>query len=141
MIITESVIIHAPVKKVWDVFVTFTCWADWNKVLMEVTSRSSCLTAGEVFSCCIRPYFIPVDFSAQVISVEQEKKIVWTASRFGISSVHEFLFEERPEGTEMTSRETFAGLPVALGAGFFFREKVRKLTLSFLEDLRAAAGA
>jgi hypothetical protein len=141
MVITESVIIHAPVKKVWDAFVTFTCWADWNKVLVDVTSRTSCLAAGEGFSCCIRPYFLPVYFSPQVISVEPQRKIVWTVSRFGISSVHEFLFEERPEGMAMISRETFTGLPVALGAGFFFRKKVRRLTLSFLDGLRTAAGA
>ena len=141
MIISESVIIHAPVKKVWDVFVTFTCWADWNKVLMDVKSRSACLAGGEGFSCSIRPYFFPVYFSPEVIHMEPQRKIVWSASKFGISSVHEFFFEERPEGTEIISRETFSGLPVALGAGFFFRKKVRQLTLSFLDGLRTTAGA
>jgi hypothetical protein len=139
MIIEESVIIRAPLKKVWDVFVSFSCWADWNRVLTDVRSQSASLTDGQGFSCCIRPYLFPVYFSPVVTRVEPQRKIVWTASMYGISSVHEFSFDETPEGVVLVSRENFSGLPMLFGAGRFIRDKVRKLTVSFLDDLRMAA--
>jgi len=139
MIIEESVLIHAPVKRVWDVFVTVTCWADWNRVLTDVRAQNACLTDGKGFSCCIRPYLFPVYFTPRITSVEPNRKIEWTASRFGISSMHEFVFDETPEGVLLASREVFSGLPVLFGAGFFIRDKIRQLTISFLDDLRAAA--
>ena len=139
MIIEESMVIHAPLEKVWDVFVSFTCWADWNRVLTDVRSHSASLTEGQAFSCSIRPYLLPVDISPVVTRVEPLRKIVWTASMYGISSVHEFFFDETPEGVMVESRERFRGLPMLFGAGRFFEEKVRQLTVSFLDGLRMAA--
>ncbi|NJD55119.1 MAG: hypothetical protein FIA94_01795 [Nitrospirae bacterium] len=139
MIIEESVIIHAPLDKVWDVFVSFSCWADWNRVLTDVRSQSAMLTRGQGFSCSIRPYTFPVDISPVVTSVEPRRKIVWTASMYGISSVHEFSFDETTEGVVVSSRESFAGLLMLFGAGRFFEDKVRQLTVSFLDGLRTAA--
>jgi len=141
VIIEESMLIHAPVKRVWDVFVTFTCWADWNRVLTDVNAHNVCLAEGKGFRCCIRPYFFPVNFSPHVTLVETHKKIIWTATKYGISSEHEFLFEEIPDGMNIVSRETFSGFPILLGAGFFIKNQVRQLTISFLDGLRIAAEA
>lgn len=139
MVIQESVLIHASIEKVWDVFVSFTCWADWNRVLTDVRSHSPSLTEGQAFSCSVRPYLLPVDISPVVTRVEPLRKIVWTASLYGISSVHEFLFDEAPEGVAVESRERFTGLPLLFGARRFFEDKVRQLTVSFLAGLRVAA--
>jgi len=139
MVIQESVLIHASLEKVWDIFESFTCWADWNRVLTDVRSHSARLTEGQAFSCSIRPYLFPVDISPVVTSVEPLRKIVWTASMYGISSVHEFSFDETPEGVVAESRERFNGLPLLFGTGRFFEENVRQLTVSFLEGLRVAA--
>ena len=108
-------------------------------MLTDVRSQNACLTDGQGFSCCIRPYLFPVYFSPEVTQIEPNRKIVWTASKYGISSVHEFFFDETPEGVVIASREVFTGLPVLLGAGFFIRDKIRQLTVSFLDDLRMVA--
>ena len=141
MVIEESLIIHAPVKKAWDVFVNLTCWADWNRVLTDISTNQMCLTDGSGFRCCMRPYFFTVYFEPQVSEIVPYKKVVWTAGKFGISSVHEFLFEERSEGVEIISREKFTGIPVLLGAMLFLQARIRELTVSFLDGLRQAAEA
>jgi hypothetical protein len=141
MVIEESLIIRAPVKKTWDVFVDLTCWADWNRVLTDISASDMCLTDGSGFRCCMRPYFFTVYFEPKVSEVIPYRKVVWTAGKFGISSLHEFLFEERPEGVEIISRERFKGVPVLLGAMLFLEGKIRELTVSFLDGLRQAAEA
>jgi len=139
MIMEESVLIHAPLEKVWDVFVSFSCWADWNRVLTDIRSQSASLTDGQGFSCSIGPYLFPISISPVVTSVEPRRKIVWTASMYGISSVHEFFFDETSEGVVIVSRERFTGIPLLFGFGRFMSDKIRQMTVSFLDGLRMAA--
>ena len=139
MVIEESVTVRAPLEKIWEVFVSFACWADWNRVLTDIRSPHDCLTGGQEFGCCMRPYLFPVYFSPKVTHVEPKRRIVWTASKYGISSEHEFFFNETSEGVVISSREVFSGFPLVFGAGLVIRRKVTQLTVSFLEGLRRAA--
>lgn len=139
MIIDESVTINAPLARVWNMFRDLTCWADWNTILSKVSSAEALLTEGGNFSCCIRPYLFPIYFQPQVIEIVPMKKIVWTGRKYFITSLHEFLFEEGPEGVLIRSRETFRGLPILLGGFLFPRQRLTKLTISFLYDLKTAS--
>ncbi len=141
MIIEETINITAPLERVWDVFMDLTCWADWNTILTEVSSAETCLIEGGKFNCCIRPYAFAVYFQPKVVEVIPKKKIVWTGSKYWITSLHEFFFEETPGGALIRSREKFSGLPVRLGGFLFPRKKLTALTTSFLEDLKQAAEA
>jgi len=141
MVIEESIMVHAPVKRVWDMFVDLTCWADWNRVLTDISASDMCLADGSGFRCCMRPYFFTVYFEPKVSEVVPYEKVVWTAAKYGISSVHDFLFEVRPEGVEIISREKFRGVPILFGAMVFLEDKIRELTVSFLDGLRKAAEA
>jgi uncharacterized protein YndB with AHSA1/START domain len=141
MIIEETITIKAPLSRVWNLFHDLTCWADWNTILNDVKSAETCLIEGGKFSCCIRPYAFPVYFQPKVIEIVPEKKIVWTGRKYWISSLHEFFFEEKIEGTIIRSREVFSGLPIILGGFLFPRQRLTGLTTSFLEDLKRASEA
>jgi len=141
MIIEETINITASLERVWEVFMNLTCWADWNTILTNVSSAETCLTEGGKFSCCIRPYAFPVYFHPKVVEVIPKKKIVWTGRKYGISSLHEFFFEETSDGAIIKSRETFWGLPIRLGRVVFPKQKLRALTTSFLDDLKRASEA
>lgn len=141
MIIEETITINASLSKVWNLFLDLTCWADWNTILRDVSSAEACLREGGKFSCCIRPYAFPVYFQPRVNEVIPEKKIVWTGSKYRVSSLHEFYFEEHGEGTIIRSRETFSGLPIILGGFLFPKKTLTGLTISFLEDIKRAAEA
>ncbi len=141
MVIEESITVRAPAKKVWDLFVNLTCWADWNRVLTDISATDMCLADGSGFRCCMRPYFFTVYFEPKVKEVVLYSRVVWTAAKYGISSVHEFLFEERPEGVQIISRERFRGFPVLLGAMIVLKPKIRELTVAFLDNLKKAVEA
>ena len=141
MVIEETITINAPLSKVWHLFLDLTCWADWNSILGDVMSAETCLIEGGKFSCCIRPYAFPIYFQPKVVEVIPEKKIVWTGRKYGVSSLHEFFFEETPEGSLIRSREIFSGLPIILGGFLFPKQKLTGLTISFLDDLKRASEA
>ncbi len=141
MLIEETINITAPLERVWDVFLNLTCWADWNTILTNVSSAETCLIEGSKFSCCIRPYAFSIYFQPKVIEVIPNKKIVWTGRKYGVSSLHEFFFDETPDGSLIRSRENFSGLPIRVGGFLFPRKKLTALTTSFLEDLKQASEA
>ncbi len=141
MLIEETVDISAPLARIWDVFMDLTCWADWNTILTNVSSPEDRLTEGRVFSCSIRPYAFPINFQPRVVEVNPKKKIVWTGTKYGITSHHEYFFEETAGGVIVRSRERFSGLPLLLGGFLFPKLKIRDLNALFLHDLKRAAEA
>ena len=138
--IDEQIHIAAPVERVWDTFTDLTCWQDWNTVLTQVEGRdgASLLVAGR-FRSCIRPYAVPVFFEARIEEVVPLKRVLWTARRFGLQGRHEFLFEPEADGVLVGSREVLTGFPVVLGGFFFPIGRFRRITSTFLRDLKAGA--
>jgi hypothetical protein len=58
--------------------------------------------------------------------------------KYGLSSEHELLFEERPGGMNIVSSLTFSGFPILLETAVFIRHQVRQHTILFLHGLRMA---
>jgi hypothetical protein len=141
MLIEEAIDITAPLSQVWDVFMDLTCWADWNTILTNVSSPEAGLTEGRIFSCSIRPYAFPINFQPRVVEIIPKKKIVWTGRKYGITSHHEYFFEETAGGVIIRSRERFSGLPLLIGGFLFPKQKIRLLNTLFLNDLKRAAEA
>lgn len=140
MIIEESVIILAGVRKVWETFVDLSCWENWNTVLGAVSNGpDGRIAGGSRFACVVRPFVLPVYFEPLVEEVVPCRKIIWTARKYGISARHEFLFDGDEERTTVMSRETFAGLPFMLAGRLFPAWRIRELTVSLLHDLKSAA--
>ena len=139
MTIEESVLINADIKHIWKTFTVLTCWADWNTVASKVGSGSGRIEEGERFTFCLRPFSVPIIIEPKIEEVVPRERVVWTGTKFGILSRHEFLFQQATNGVLVTSRETFRGLPLLFG-GFTFPEgTVRKLTIGMLNDLKKAA--
>ena len=139
MVIRESIAIRAPIIKVWKVFTDLTCWADWNTVLKDVRAESPAITRGSQFQCCIRPFALPLYFEPKVEEVVPFERVCWTGEKFGISSIHEFLFQTHGDTVTVVSEEVFSGLPVTVAGRLFPKWKLVALTREFLEDLRKAA--
>ena len=138
--IDEHIHVAAPVERVWETFTDLTCWQDWNSVLTQVEAGGeACLLAGGRFRCCIRPYAVPVFFEARIEEVVPLKRVLWTARRFGLQGRHEFLFEPEAEGVLVVSREVLTGFPVLLGGLFFPVGRFKRITSTFLRELKAGA--
>jgi hypothetical protein len=139
MIIEESVLIDADLKDIWRTFIDLSCWADWNTMAGKATSVSGRIDEGERFSFCLRPFSVPIVIEPKIKEVVPREKVVWTGTKFGIFSRHEFLFQQVANGVLVTSRETFRGLPLLFGGVTFPEGTVRKLTVGMLKDLKKAA--
>jgi ligand-binding SRPBCC domain-containing protein len=139
MIISESILIEAPVKKVWNIFTDLTCWKDWSTVFSDVSYESDRLTEGENFKFCIRPFSFPLQIEPVVEEMLPEQRIVWSGSKHGIRARHEFLFAERNGKTLLTSREIFK---LNWMKRLFFhipRKRLHKLSVLMLQDLKYAS--
>jgi len=139
MVIEESVLINAELKEIWETFTDLTCWADWNTVASKAASDSGRLEEGEKFTFCLRPFAVPIHIEPKIEEIVSRKKVVWTGTKFGIFSRHEFLFQQVANGVIVTSRETFRGLSLLFGGIAFPESTVRELTVGMLRDLKSAA--
>lgn len=138
MIISESIVINAPLTKVWDNFTDLTCWKEWSTVMSNVSSETERLTEGKSFKFCIRPFTFPVNVEPVVEELITEQRIVWTGSRHGIKARHEFLFEEKNGKTLLTSNELFK---INWFKRLFFhipKKRLHRLSVLMLQDLKDA---
>jgi hypothetical protein len=139
-VIEEFVTINAGIKKVWELFADLSCWHKWNTIVTIVSSgEKGTIAEGTSFTCLILPLVFLVPLKPLVEEVVPCKKIVLSGHRFGIRARHEFLFEGSGGETIVTSRETFAGMPVVLPTWIFLEMRIKKLTGDMLHDLKMAA--
>jgi hypothetical protein len=139
MVIEESILILSPIEKVWNIFTDLTCWSKWNTVLENLSSESPRIAEGGGFRFCIRPFVIPVSFEPVIEEVVPGKKVTWRGEKFGITAVHEYIFQETEQGVSVISRETFSGNTISLSGILFSMGRLKELTLTLLKDLKEAA--
>ncbi|MBS1111997.1 MAG: hypothetical protein H6Q95_289 [Nitrospirae bacterium] len=138
MLISESIVINAPLKKVWHTFTDLTCWKKWSTVVSNVSSETERLTEGKSFKFCIRPFTFPLNIEPVVEEMVPGQRIVWSGSRHGITARHEFLFEEKNGKTLITSHEIFR---INWFKRLFFnipKKRLHKLSVLMLQDLKFA---
>jgi hypothetical protein len=141
MVIEESILVSADPDKVWKIFTDLTCWAGWNTVTTRAACRTGRLEEGIRFTFSIRPFSVPITVKPKIVEIVPGEKVVWSGSKFGIFSRHEFLFQQVANGVLVTSRETFRGVPILLARRTFPKKTIRQLTIEMLQDLKKAAEA
>ncbi|MBI5055030.1 MAG: SRPBCC domain-containing protein [Nitrospirae bacterium] len=138
MVISESILINAPLKQVWDTFTDLTCWRDWSSVLSNVSFENERLTEGKSFKFCIRPFSFPMNIEPVVEELVTGQRLVWSGTKHGITARHEFIFEEKNGKTLLTSREIFK---LNWLKRIFFhvpKKRLHKLSVIMLRDLKHA---
>lgn len=138
--IDESVLIEAPREVAWGAFTDLTCWADWSSVLSRVRpGAAGRLAAGAGFTCCLRPFLVPVPFSVRVEVVDPPSRLLWVGARWGVRGRHWFRFSEQGGMTRCESSEDLSGPTVTLAGPLFPLWRFRGLTRRFLVELKAEA--
>ena len=139
MIIEDSILIHAPIERVWDTFTDLTCWKDWSTVLGNVTADTKTLTKGKRFKFCLRPFDLPLNVEPIVEEVMLHERIVWSGSKHGIHARHEFIFQQADNGILLKSIETFSGNILKVFGFAFPAQKMKDLTLLMLHEVKEAS--
>lgn len=138
MMISESIIINAPLKQVWDIFTDLACWQDWSTVLSNVSFETERLTEGKSFQFCIRPFSFPMNIEPVVEELVMGQRLVWSGTKHGITARHEFLFEEKNGKTILTSRESFKLNRLKRLFFHISKKRLHKLSVLMLRDLKYA---
>ncbi len=141
MVIEESVVIHASIEKVWDIFTDLTCWKNWCSVIEDVSANEKRLEEGNSFKCCIRPFDIPMNLEPLVEEVVPLKRIVWIGKKHGVSARHEFTFQIKKGQVLLTSREAFTGLFMSPLRFLFPKKKLQEISVMMLKEIKKAAEA
>lgn len=140
MEIEESIIIHAPIERVWATFTDITRWKHWNRVLKKVSSeKTEILAAGGKIKFYIYPFHFPVFLEPEIQEVILNKRVTWSSGKYGVSARHEFNFEDGENGVLVISREVLKGIPIKTMRFLFPKSRLKELTASFLADLKRAA--
>jgi len=139
MLIEESIIIHAPIDKVWETFTNLTCWRKWNTVMENVCAGEKRLSRGGEISCSFRSVIFPVKATIKIEEVNPHKYIVWSAQKKGFFSRNVFTFQNNEKGVIVTSRETFNGFVVKVFGFLVPKKKMRTLIQTFLKNIKTAS--
>ena len=139
MVIEESIVIHAPLDKVWKTFTDLTCWEEWNTVMENICTGEKCLSHGAEISCSFRPFLFPVKAAIKIEEVTPYKCIVWSTQKKGFFARNIFTFQSNKKGVMVTSRENFNGLVVKVFGFLFPEKKMRTLIQTFLKNIKTAS--
>jgi len=117
--IEESIVIHAPAERVWDILIRFEQYPDWNPFIRRAHGR---IAPGEFLKLLLKiPDGLPMRIRPRLLSVVPGKEIRWRGS-LGVQGLfdgeHRFLIHpEAPEITRFSQNEEFRGVLVPLVGG------------------------
>ena len=139
MILTESIVIKAPLKKIWQTFTDLTCWSDWNTVMKDVDPKEDAIAHGRSIRCSFRPFFFPIRVKMKIEKVVPYEAIIWSAKKKGLKARHELLFQPQNNTVTVVSRETFSGVLTKAYGLLLPKKKMTHLKKIFLKELKQAS--
>lgn len=111
MQINTSIIIHANIEKVWNFFIQFEYYSNWNPFIKSITGK---IEKGNRFKVELGG----MKFEPTVLVFEKQKEFTWLGQLFfkGLfDGQHQFLFIDNGDGTTtFHQNESFSGILVPI---------------------------
>lgn len=134
---SSSVQIEVPPADVWRVFADISRWTDWCSVCLKAD-------AGEGFDWSVnqrialrfRMAGVGVPFNVGITASEPGKRIAWASTKFSVTAVRTFTFEEAAPGSTLVTDHKLFTSPVLPLRLFYPRPVIRRMTESMLVDLK-----
>jgi hypothetical protein len=111
-----SIHIEASPAVVWETISDIGSWPRWNPDVAEA-SLEGALAPESTFTWKAGPGRI----RSTLVEVDPPRNIAWTGKTMGIHAIHVWHIEPVGDGVELTTRESWTGLPVRL-----FRSAMQK---------------
>lgn len=131
----HSISIDAPLAEVWALHTGVESWPSWNADISEAHLHGQ-FEVGSTFDWTRHNF--PV--TSVIYAIEPGHRILWGGPASGITGIHEWLFDETPEGVTITTTESFAGAPVDADVSGMQATLDGSLTSWLAEIKRAAEG-
>ncbi len=123
--------IEAPLATVWDLHADVNGWTGWHPDITEAHLAGP-LEPGASFHWS--------SYGFAVTSTVYEVAVFWGGTAGGITGIHEWIFEETDGSVHVTTKESFAGDPVAADPSQMQRTLDQSLA-AWLAAMKAAAEA
>ena len=107
VIARHEIDIEAPLDGVWKLHVDVNAWPIWQT---DITAAhiNGALEPGVSFDWTSYGFSV----TSTVYDVTEQTRVLWGGTSGGITGVHEWLFNETPDGVNVITSESFAGEPV-----------------------------
>ncbi len=120
-----ELLIDAPPDQVWSILTNISEWSRWNPGVNRVVVGGA-IEAGTEFTW--RDGRVPI--ASRLVTVESERRIVWTGRSLGMDAVHVWGFEARDDGVMVHTEESLDGTLARWFQGRMQEMLQRKLTES-----------
>lgn len=128
---SQSIIVHAPAQKLWDVLVDFDKWSEWNTDI-KWAKLSGDLKTGNTFEWNIKG----TTLKSEIQLVNEPETLVWTGKAMGIKAIHVWKLEAaEKDQTILTTEESMQGVSTL----FYSHLKLHNTLLHWLSQLKQRA--
>jgi uncharacterized protein YndB with AHSA1/START domain len=136
-IIEETVHIDAPPGAVWSLLTDPASWPQWCSVIADAEGPATGVRKGSPIRFTL--YIMGVRFTVEptIEVVQKNTRLVWSGTKFGVRSRHEFRFSSTSGKTRLESFERLWGIPTLIPG--FPLSHLKKLTHIMLTELKQAA--
>jgi uncharacterized protein YndB with AHSA1/START domain len=100
----STIVIDAPIDRIWSLVVDVDRWPSWNKAVQSARLDGD-VAPGSVFKWTSGGFGVTSTFR----TVQPMTHLSWTCVAFGAHAVHSWLFEPTARGVKVTTTETFDG--------------------------------
>ena len=125
--------IAAPRARVWRLHTAVNDWPKWHS---EITAAEMTADFERGSSFDWTSYGFPV--TSTIYSVDEGSQVLWGGTAGGMTGVHEWAFDETPDGVRVTTTESFASEPVEADLDSM-QSMLDQSLVSWLAHLKAAA--
>ncbi|WP_128379037.1 SRPBCC family protein [Streptomyces cavernae] len=133
VIVELQTTINADPETLWHLHTAVNEWPTWNPGIDKALLRGD-FAEGSVFDW----ETAGLSISSTVMEVQPQRRTVWGGPAHGIEGVHVWTFEPTPEGTVVTTQESWAGAPVDADPEGM-RAALEGSLLAWLDALKEAA--
>lgn len=100
----KEILIHAPVKMVWQIQTDIENWSKWQPDITS-TKLEGTLAAGTTFRWKAKG----LNIVSTLHTVKPHQQIGWTGISLGMFAIHNWTFEARGETTLVNTEESLSG--------------------------------
>lgn len=112
VIVVGSVLVEASPETVWQLLADVRAWPAWNRAVREARLEGPFAPGSR-----IRWQAGPGRITSVLQEVDPPRLLGWTGRSMGIRAVHVWRLRPSGRGSELTTEESWRGLPVKLAPG------------------------
>ena len=128
---SHSVIINAPIAKVWEILIDIEKWPEWNNIVKEASIKDP-VEIETPFSW----YFNGVRFNSQIQAISEPNMLTWTGKSKLIKSAFVWQLENDDDQTIATFSASLQGTFTVLVNK---HQRVYNELMTWLENLKKSA--